>query len=106
MHVCMFRMRHEAADPGYTDALYLQALEAEYLRFAADPGNDELSLEVISVVRNALPTDADPDGYADQIREFVAEHREKLALTVLRELRNQVPPSPKMKRPRAGVTLQ
>ena len=38
------------ADPAYEVARYLQAVEAEYLQFVAEPGNDLLSLEVIDVL--------------------------------------------------------
>jgi putative GTP pyrophosphokinase len=71
-------MNELAADPAYSSARYLHAAEAEYLRFAAEPGNDELSLEVIDLVRHALPDGTDLDAYTAELHDFVAAHAEKI----------------------------
>jgi len=71
-------MNELAADPAYLNARYLQFAEAEYLRFVGEPGNDLLSLEVIETIRPAMAHGQDPDSYAQDLREFVDHHIDKL----------------------------
>lgn len=71
-------MNELAADPAYVSARYLQLAEAEYLRFVGEPGNDLLSLEVISTIQHALRADQSSEAYAQDLREFVDHHVDKL----------------------------
>ena len=71
-------MNELAADPAYVNALYLQAAEAEYLRFVGEPGNDVLSLEVIEAIRPALASGQDLARYAEELAAFVDRVADKL----------------------------
>ena len=71
-------MREIAADQGYELTLLLRAAEALYLSFVAEPGEDELSLEVLRIVSAALP-DAERPSYPARLKTFVESNRGKLA---------------------------
>ncbi|WP_051246378.1 hypothetical protein [Nocardioides halotolerans] len=71
-------MKELAADPAYEVARYLQVVEAEYLRFVAEPGNDLLSLEVLEVLLGAPADLPPPEAYGASLREFASLHHDKL----------------------------
>lgn len=71
-------MHEVASDARYELALLLREAEALYLTFVAEPGEDDLSLEVLSTVAEALPAE-DRSGYPTTLRTFVDAHRAKLA---------------------------
>jgi putative GTP pyrophosphokinase len=70
-------MQEVAADPSYGLAVLLRASEALYLTFVAEPGEDELSLEVLDIVAPALPQQQ-PKDYADGLKAFVDGNKDKL----------------------------
>lgn len=73
------RAMHEiASDPNYELALLLREAEALYLSFAAEPGDEDLSLEVLSTVVKALPT-KDRFDYPTTLQTFVDTNQNKLA---------------------------
>jgi putative GTP pyrophosphokinase len=72
-------MREIAADPSYRLAVLLRASEALYLTFVAEPGEDELSLEVLRIIEPALPRYG--PGYGSELKAFVDANRSKLAST-------------------------
>lgn len=69
-------MQEVAADPSYKLAVLLRASEALFLTFVAEPGEDELSLEVLRIIESALPDDVTE--YAEKLKRFVDTNREKL----------------------------
>jgi ppGpp synthetase/RelA/SpoT-type nucleotidyltranferase len=70
-------MREVATDPRYELALLLRSAESSYLTFVAEPGDDELSLEVLSIVVASVPAEL-RGTYADVLRQFVETQRVKL----------------------------
>jgi hypothetical protein len=68
-----------AADPSYRLAVLLRASEALYLTFVAEPGEDELSLQVLRIIEPALPRYG--PGYGSELKAFVDANRSKLAST-------------------------
>lgn len=71
-------MREVAADPRYELASLLRAAEALYLSFVAEPGEDELSLDVLRIVIDSIPTELRAQ-YPERLKAFVASHRDKLS---------------------------
>lgn len=71
-------MNEVAADPAYVSALLLQSAEALYLQFVGEPGEDELSIEVIDVLRPALSVDDSPGQYDEVLKAFVSANEAKL----------------------------
>lgn len=71
-------MQEIAADPSYELARLLRVTEALYLSFVAEPGEDELSLEVLRIVAAALP-EAERPSYPATLKTFVDSNRHKLA---------------------------
>lgn len=69
-------MTELAADPAYRSAEILHLAEAEYLKFVAEPGEPELSLEVLQLLQDLVP--ADLTAYARELREFVTNNESKL----------------------------
>lgn len=70
-------MQEVAADPSYELAVLLRASEALYLSFVAEPGEDELSLEVLRIISPALPP-AEPE-YMGLLTAFVKANKHKLS---------------------------
>ncbi|HML51710.1 MAG TPA: RelA/SpoT domain-containing protein [Propionicimonas sp.] len=69
-------MAEIAADPRYESALLLRAAESIYLNFVAEPGEEELSFEVLGIISDALPQDR--RAYPDQLRSFTEVNRAKI----------------------------
>lgn len=69
-------MHEVAADPSYKHAVLLRASESLYLTFVAEPGEDELSLEVLRIIEPAMPDDV--ADYPARLRQFVDINRDKL----------------------------
>lgn len=61
--------------PSYAAMSLLRVAEAEYLSFASEPGDDELSLDVLADLEGLLP---DAGEYGPILHEFAEIHREKL----------------------------
>jgi len=70
-------MNELASDPAYANAQLLHVAESEYLRFVAEPGEDELSLEVIDALSQALVDEL--TSYGALLRGFAEDNKEKLA---------------------------
>lgn len=68
-------MKEVASLPGYEEMRLLRTAESLYLTFVAEPGDDNVSLEVLSGLKAAIPLDAD---YAEALASFVEDHKAKL----------------------------
>lgn len=71
-------MNEIAADPRYAPGVLLRTLEARYLGFVGDPGEDELSMEVLGVLQSSL-SEVGETAYAPALDEFIEGHRDKIA---------------------------
>lgn len=69
-------MAEIAADARYEAAVLLRAAESMYLNFVAEPGEEELSLEVLDIIGAALPKDR--RAYPDLLRSFTEANRAKI----------------------------
>jgi ppGpp synthetase/RelA/SpoT-type nucleotidyltranferase len=72
-------MTEVASMPGYAEARLLAAAESHYFTFVGEPGEHELSLEVLGHL-SVVIRDRKIEDYPAALDEFVATHREKLAL--------------------------
>jgi hypothetical protein len=61
--------------PSYEAMSLLRTAEAEYLAFVSEPGDDELSLDVLTDLKKLLPKAAE---YGPILHEFAETHRAKL----------------------------
>lgn len=64
-------------DPRYDSALLLHEAERWFLTFVTEPGEQELSLEVINQVKSSIGIDQLAD-YPQTLAAFVAEHRAQI----------------------------
>jgi ppGpp synthetase/RelA/SpoT-type nucleotidyltranferase len=64
-------------DPHYTSALLLHEAERWFLTFVSDPGEPDLSIEVIDVVRGSFEAD-EPATYGPRLADFVATYRDRI----------------------------
>jgi ppGpp synthetase/RelA/SpoT-type nucleotidyltranferase len=71
-------MAELASDPRFELAVLLRRAEAMYLTFVSEPGEDELSFEVLDILNTSIPPEEHND-YTDQLRTFVELNREKLS---------------------------
>lgn len=60
-------------DPKYADAAILRAAEGLYLRFVSEPGEPDLSLEVLATISDSLSEDR--DHYDSVLADFVDSNR-------------------------------
>jgi len=65
------------ADPRYEPALLLQHAERLYLTFVTEPGETELSLEVLAMIAPTITAD-ERSAYPDHLAEFVDSHRDQI----------------------------
>lgn len=65
-------------DPRYENALLLRAAEGLYHSFVTEPGEDDLSFEVLDIIGDAFAAD-ERAGYSDTLSTFVADHRDQLS---------------------------
>lgn len=64
-------------DPRYDSALLLHEAERWFLTFVTEPGEQELSLEVIDQVKSTI-SGSEPTDYAEILEAFVAQHRTQI----------------------------
>lgn len=64
-------------DPRYESAMLLREAERWFLTFHSQPGQSELSLEVVEQIRGSFADD-EIAGYSESLKEFVASHREQI----------------------------
>lgn len=64
-------------DPRYDSALLLHEAERWFFTFVSEPGERELSLEVIDQIKSSMSVDQ-PADYAQMLAAFVGEHRKQI----------------------------
>jgi ppGpp synthetase/RelA/SpoT-type nucleotidyltranferase len=70
-------MKEVESMPVYASARLLRLAEGKFLTFVGEPGDDDLSLESLSIVANAIPTSELPD-YDATMNSFTTENYDRL----------------------------